>query len=121
LLDREVHVTNVVASHWRPLVVIALLCGANATRAVDASGQGTPSPAFDIARAWIVDSTMFEPFVVTETRRLRDVLDDETIHEGTPILVLDHPAGRLALLTEQMVYHHAAQGDINGEPWMVSF
>jgi hypothetical protein len=26
----------------------------------------------------------------------------------------------LALLTKQMVYHHVAQGEIAGEPWMVS-
>ena len=25
------------------------------------------------------------------------------------------------LLTDQMAYHHVAQGDIAGEPWMVSF
>jgi hypothetical protein len=35
---------------------------------------------------------------------------------------MDHPeAGRLALVTDQMAYHHVAQGEIAGEPWMVSF
>jgi hypothetical protein len=34
---------------------------------------------------------------------------------------MDHPAGRLAFLTDQMAYHHVAQGEMNGEPWMVSF
>ncbi len=121
LLEREADVTNVVTNQWRQTVSLALLCCASAARPVAAGGQGTPSRAFDAGRAWIVDSTMFEPFGVAETQMLRDALDDETIHEGTPILVLDHPAGRLALLTEQMAYHHAAQGDINGEPWMVSF
>jgi hypothetical protein len=34
---------------------------------------------------------------------------------------MEHPAGLLAFLTDQMVYHHVAQGETNGEPWMVSF
>jgi hypothetical protein len=28
---------------------------------------------------------------------------------------------RVALVTDQMAYHHVAQGEIAGEPWMVSF
>jgi hypothetical protein len=25
------------------------------------------------------------------------------------------------LISSQMAYHHVAQGDMNGEPWMVTF
>ncbi len=120
-LERGVDVTDVMKNLWRQTAVLALLSCASAARPVAADGQENPLQKFDVDRAWIVDSTMFEPFVVSETRRLRDVLDDNAIHAGTPVVVLQHPAGRLALLTEQMVYHHAAQGEINGEPWMVSF
>jgi hypothetical protein len=34
---------------------------------------------------------------------------------------MEHDAGALALLTQQMSYHHLAQGEMAGEPWMVSF
>lgn len=39
----------------------------------------------------------------------------------TRVLIMEHSKGRLALVTDQMAYHHTAQGEIDGEPWMVSF
>lgn len=39
----------------------------------------------------------------------------------TRVLIMEHSKGRLALVTDQMAYHHTAQGEIEGEPWMVSF
>lgn len=76
---------------------------------------------FDLGRAAINDTTVFAPFVVAGTARLRDALDDHTMDEDTPVLVFDTRAGPLALITAQMTYHHVAQGEIAGEPWMVSF
>ena len=78
-------------------------------------------PGFDIERAYVVDSTRFVPFVATESRSLRGALRADVIHEDTPLMVLDHRGGRLALSMEQMAYHHAAQGEFEGEPWLVSF
>jgi hypothetical protein len=77
--------------------------------------------AFDLDRVLLYDMTRFLPFNVSETRALRDALDDGTIHEDTPLLVLEGRSGALALLVEQMAYHHVAQGELAGEPWMVSF
>ena len=77
-----------------------------------------PPPVFDVNRAYLPDSTRFTPFLVTTSRPLRSALDDRTVSNATPLLVVD---GRLALSTEQMTFHHAAQGDFAGEPWMVSF
>jgi hypothetical protein len=68
-----------------------------------------------------MDTTRFQPFNVSETRALREALDDEAVHEDTPLLVLEQATGTLALLVEQMAYHHVAQGVMAGEPWMVSF
>lgn len=76
---------------------------------------------FDIGRAAINDTTVFAPFMVTSLTRLRDALDNHTVDEDTPMLVFDTRAGSVALVTAQMTYHHAAQGEIAGEPWMVSF
>ena len=78
-------------------------------------------PGFDIQRAYVADSTVFPPFVATDSRSLRGALRANVISEDTPLLVLDHRAGMLALSMEQLAYHHAAQGEIAGEPWLVSF
>lgn len=86
-----------------------------------ASGQQVEPTGFDIDRAFILDSTIFEPFHVTSTRPLREVLEERIIADDTPLLVLERSGGALALVTEQMAYHHIAQGVLAGEPWMVSF
>jgi len=35
--------------------------------------------------------------------------------------VMDVAGQKLALVTRQMAYHHVAQGELAGEPWMVTF
>lgn len=37
------------------------------------------------------------------------------------VLVVDRPGGRLALSLAQMTFHHVAQGEIAGEPYLVAF
>ncbi len=76
---------------------------------------------FDISRAWIPDSLVIEPFSVKEIRPLSKALAKGELTENTSILVVEHEAGKLALLTLQLVHHHVAQGEIAGQPWMVSF
>lgn len=76
---------------------------------------------FDPDRAWIPDPGMFEPFVVDQTIPLAAAADAGDVEGSTWLLVVDHPAGRLALITDQMAYHHVAQGSLRGIPWMVSF
>ena len=87
-----------------------------------ASAQDTDFDTdFDIDIARIVVGSRFEPFRVSETEPLQDALSAGKLQSDTRVLVLDHPAGVLAFLTDQMAYHHVAQGEMNGEPWMVSF
>jgi|GEM_PF-609179 len=76
---------------------------------------------FDAARALVFDKTVFEPFLVGQTFSLQAMLEQGIINADTPLLVMDHPAGRLAFLPQQMGYHHVAQGSIHEKPWMVSF
>ncbi|MFQ5678795.1 MAG: hypothetical protein ACE5HP_04985 [Gemmatimonadota bacterium] len=78
-------------------------------------------PGFDIDRAFLADRTIFQPFRVESTEPLREALKEGRVGKTTPLLVMEHEAGRLALVTDQMAYHHVAQGEIAGEPWMVSF
>ncbi len=92
--------------------------------AVGLSGGGSivaQEPEFDITRARVGAGSRFEPFQVHETRSLREAFGAGVVESDTRLLVMAHAAGRLALLTDQMAYHHVAQGDLAGEPWMVSF
>ncbi len=85
--------------------------------AADVSGQDIDFD-IDIAR---IGGGRFEPFVVSETELMRDAMSAGKLQKDTRVLVLNHPAGLLAFLTDQMTYHHVAQGEIDGEPWMFSF
>ncbi len=79
------------------------------------------SDEFEVDRAMLLDSTVYVRFDVTETSALREALDDGLVQPQTRVLIMEHKNGRLALVTDQMAYHHTAQGEIDGEPWMVSF
>ena len=80
------------------------------------SGQ----PKFDIKR--MADSEgQFQTFHVTETQALRQALDAGILKEDTRVLVTQTAAGKLALLADQMSYHHIAQGRAGGKDWMVTF
>ena len=67
------------------------------------------------------DGSRFTPFLVEESQMLRQALDDGLIEDDTPILVVERGGQRLALITSEMMFHHVAQGEMAGEPWMVSF
>lgn len=97
---------------WLPL-----LGGAGASGA-----QELPSaPDFDPDRAMLNDSPMFDPFRVSDMEALTDALSDGRVRKDTPVLSIERGGTQLALLTMQMSYHHVAQGELKGEPWMVSF
>ncbi len=78
-------------------------------------------PDFDVNRATLSDKDDFQPFYAKTTRPLREALASGNVHEDTPILLMEGNREALALLTQQMCYHHVAQGEMAGEPWMVSF
>lgn len=99
----------------------ALAFGLLAVGLAGAEPVVSQEPEFDITRARVGGGSRFTPFLVSETRSLRDALTEGVVEPDTRLLVMEHSAGRLALLTDQMVFHHVAQGDIAGEPWMVSF
>lgn len=62
-------------------------------------------PAFDVE--------VFKPAMVYKEMHK---IDD---YEGILIFIQnDKPYG---FLTKQMIYHHVANGDIDGEPFMISF
>ena len=79
------------------------------------------SDDFSADRAMLLDSTVYVRFDVRAFRSLSDALAEGLVQPQTRVLIMEHPKGRLALVTDQMAYHHTAQGDMDGEPWMVSF
>ncbi len=76
---------------------------------------------FEPGRAILDDAWGFDPFPVTKMEPLKSALEDGRVAEETGVLLLERGGTRLALLTEQMAFHHIAQGELEGEPWMVSF
>ncbi|MFV1988338.1 MAG: hypothetical protein ACC682_13740 [Gemmatimonadota bacterium] len=107
----------------RPLggvLIAAMVVAALAAAPVSAQAN---DDEFDEARAYVSDETLFVPFRVTDAdvSPLRDVLAGGVVQSDTWLMIMEHDAGRLAMVMDQMAYHHVAQGDLNGEPWMVSF
>ena len=94
-----------------PALLLATVVQASAQTAAD----------FDEGRAWLSDEPLFDAFYPTEYEPLSDVLADRRVQDDTGLLVLRRGDMTLALHTLQMSYHHIAQGDIEGEPWLVSF
>ena len=102
----------------RALVIAAVLVAPAPAVAQDPASDG---PEFDISRWRDLGVGRFETYRVGETERLRDVLEAGTVLADTPVLVTETAAGPLAFVTDQMSFHHIAQGEAAGQPWMVSF
>jgi hypothetical protein len=83
--------------------------------------NGPAKPGFDITRFSPTAVGTFETFYVTQTESLRKALADGKVAPDTRLLVINTAAGRLALITEQMVYHHIAQGRAGKKEWMATF
>lgn len=113
LRNREVQAGKGAYPSLGHLAMLALLLTTSAIAAQEVD--------FDIDVARIGVGGRFEPFVVENLEPLADALKAGRVQNDTRLLVSQHPAGRVALLTDQMTYHHVAQGSIAGEPWMVSF
>ncbi len=87
----------------------------------EGEGETKRVVGFEPGRAILDDAWGFDPFPVTKMEPLKSALEDGRVAEETGVLLLERGGTRLALLTEQMAFHHIAQGELEGEPWMVSF
>ncbi len=83
--------------------------------------ESTRYQSFDLSRAMIRDFTVYQPFRVTGTVALREALAEGTLRPETQVAILERNGWHLAFVMAQLLYHHAAQGKRNGEPWLVSF
>jgi hypothetical protein len=76
---------------------------------------------FNAHRALLLRRDIFPPFCVSATRPLRGALRHCELGKDTPVLVVERDRFTLVLLTRQLTYHHVAQGEAAGVPWMVSY
>lgn len=83
--------------------------------------DGPARDGFDIERFSNAGNGWFETFYVEEPESLQAVLDAGRVVEDTPVLVFDTAGGTLALLKDQMGYHHLAQGTAGGKDWLATF
>ena len=75
--------------------------------------------AFDTTR--LVDSDRYPPFRVEAYYPLAEALRDGAVEESSRVAVVAVAGTQVALLIDQLAQHHLAQGELAGEPWMVSF
>jgi len=75
---------------------------------------------FDVRRALLVRGDIFAPFRVKRTRPLRAALERRVLPTDEPVVVTECSAAPVVLLKRHLAYHHVAQGEIGGAPWMVS-
>ena len=86
------------------------------------AAQGTSADTFDINRFSDAGHDWFDTFYPEENESLQQAIDSEKITLAHRVLVTETSDGLLALLTDQMAYHHIAEGtSSNGEHWMATF
>jgi len=56
-----------------------------------------------------------------DSENVQAALDAGKVKADTALLVTETAAGKLALLRDQMAYHHIAQGTVDGKNWMATF
>lgn len=49
------------------------------------------------------------------------LLKDQHLPPDTELMAFERGDQRRVLLVEEMMYHHVAQGDLAGEPYLVTF
>ena len=83
--------------------------------------DGPALAGFDIDRFSNLGNGWFETFYVDETQSLRAALDAGRLAPDTRMLVIEISEGNLAFVTDQMAYHHLAQGTSQGRHWLATF
>lgn len=83
--------------------------------------DGPAKPGFDIERFSNAGNGWFQTFYVEEMESLRQTLDDGRIGADTRMLVFETAGVNIALVADQMAYHHLAQGTVEGQNWLATF
>ena len=73
--------------------------------------------SFDAKRASLRGPDMFRRFRVPEKN---DALVRAQLPSSEPVLMVERGGKHLAFLAAEMVYHHVAQGELAGLPYLVT-
>jgi len=73
---------------------------------------------FDADRAWLKGADLFQRYRVGPEGA---ALSAGRLPDDTSLLLLERGGEKRALLTRQMLYHHVAQGELAGLPYLVTF
>lgn len=106
------------------ILVAALWPGAGQAQGFQAVAADPNVPTregFDIDRAIFWREPNFIPLRNPDWRSLSGARRAGVVSDDTPVLVFEAGGSTLVLVSSQMTYHHVAQGNMNGEPWMVTF
>lgn len=100
--------------HFTSIYISILLLATVFTQPVSAED-------FDINRFSTVGAGWFKTFYVDNTQSLQSALESGTVKGEMMVLVLETGDGKLALLADQMAFHHIAEGTAGGRDWMATF
>ena len=88
---------------------------------LDADPAMPVKDGFDTDRAILWARPNFTPLRDPEWQSLRAARRAGDVGDGTTVVTFEVRGKMLTLVSRQMAYHHVAQGDMDGEPWMVTF
>lgn len=73
---------------------------------------------FDIERAWLAKPDHFPRFTVPARG---EALRSAGLGADDSLIIVERGGDRRALRLREMAFRHAAQGELGGEPYLVSF
>jgi hypothetical protein len=88
---------------------------------VDPDPEIPVKEGFDINRVILWSHPNFEPLRDPELVALDEARRSREVDDATTMVVFEAGGETIAIISEQMAYHHVAQGVTAGEPWMVTF
>ncbi|PTM59157.1 DUF3179 domain-containing (seleno)protein [Desmospora activa] len=74
---------------------------------------------FDVKR--IIRDNHFQPFLIDGTEPLQELVGRNRIKASDEILIVERAGIRMAFSLYQMTYHHVAQGEVAGQPFILAF
>jgi hypothetical protein len=76
---------------------------------------------FDSSRARLNKKDMFQRFTVKGSEPLAKAVEQKKINSDDQILIVERSGESLAFAVSQIIYHHVAQGELAGQPYLVTF
>ena len=102
-------------------VLLASPVSAQMPGMLDADPDMPMKEGFDTDRAIFWAEPNFVPLRNPEWQPLGGAMRAGDVSEDTPVLTMEVAGRTLVFIASQMSYHHVAQGEMAGEPWMITF